>query len=375
MAERIRVLVVDDSHFTCKAITRIIQADPTLEVIGVAHDGRAALEAIGNLAPDVVTMDVEMPVMDGLEVLRRLSSGPEDPPVIILSGMTRDGSKCAVEALELGAFDLVPKPERLTEVFGIATELQAKIRAAHGARRKKRRTRPRGPAGAIPVPARDPAKNAEHAAEGSAHEGVLPVEIVVVGVSTGGPGTLQTLVSHIPADFPIPIVVAQHMPRGFTRSLAERLNTVSYAEVREAMAGDLVLPGTILVAPAGWHLVFDSTDEAIRVKLLEDTGAFSWYRPSVDVLFESAAATYGSRVLALVLTGLGNDGTKGAAAVKAAGGILWAQDEDTSVVYGMPRSVKEAGLVDRVLALPAIGPALRRLGSKGVSTPVAGRAR
>ena len=356
MLPPIRVLVVDDSPFMCRAITRMVSEQPGLEVAGTARNGVEALERIAELHPDVVTLDVEMPVMDGLTALERILAGPRTP-VVMLSARTQVGSETTLRALELGAFDFVAKPESAkVDIFLVARELAAKIRgaaASSGIRRQPRLDPLPASRGGSPVL---PAKPAANPAANAASAG-----IVLVGISTGGPSALGEFLPRLPAGYDIPVVVAQHMPAGFTRPLADRLDRLCPLRVREAVRGDRPAAGDILVAPAGFHLVFRAAVTGPEVDLLDSSDAQTWYKPSVDLLFASAAKVWGARALGLIMTGMGDDGTAGARVLKAAGGQIWAQDEATSAVYGMPRAVAEAGLVDRVLALPAIGEALAGL--------------
>lgn len=360
MASAIRVLVVDDSPFMCRAITRIVNEQADLEVVGTARDGAEALERIASLAPDVVTLDVEMPVMDGLATLERIQAGSR-VPVVMLSSLTQAGSETTLKALELGAFDFVPKPQSgMMDIFLVAKELAAKIRAAARPARNVRPPAPSAPASAAWAPSAQASILHSTPTAGTAAP-ARRVSIVLIGISTGGPPALQEVLARLPGDFAIPLVVAQHMPAGFTRALAERLDQLCALRVREATAGDRPEPGSVLVAPAGSHLVFRPSPQGPEIALLDSSDAQTWYKPSVDIMFASAAGIYGARALALVMTGLGNDGTSGAGILKEAGASVWAQDEATCAVYGMPRVVVEAGLADRVLPLGDIAAALTSL--------------
>ncbi len=361
MHHPIRVLVVDDSPFMRRAITRMISSDAEFEVVGYGANGQEALDRVAELAPDVVTLDIEMPVMDGLTALRQLH-GQTHVPVIMMSTLTQAGAHATFEALEAGAFDFVPKPQdSMLDVFGVAQELRAKLKAAASGSTPSRQ-QPAGPSAITPV--------AHRAAAGDLG---LAVDLVAVGISTGGPRALQTMMARMPADFPVGMIIVQHMPPGFTRPLAQRLNDLSPMTVREAEAGDIVSPGVALIAPAGMHLVLKHSPAGNRVELLDDVGTRTWHKPSVDVTMASVALACGAHALGLIMTGMGNDGTSGAKAMKDAGATIWAQDEATSVVYGMPRSVAEAGIVDRVLGLDSIPLELARVRRHGGLSPAASR--
>jgi two-component system chemotaxis response regulator CheB len=351
MSDAIRVLVVDDSAFMRRAIARMLTAEPGIEVVGSVADGQQALEAVKTLRPDVVTLDIEMPVMDGLTTLKRLMA--ETPlPVIMMSTLTQNGATATVTALSSGAFDFVPKPEgSMIDVFGVEQDLRAKVRAAAGRRRPAVAIAPVPPARVMPP---EPVR-----------PGTLPrlerPDLIAIGISTGGPPALQVLLEALPADFPIGIVIVQHMPPGFTRPLAERLDRHCPIEVRESAEGMAIRAGRAVIAAAGQHLTVRRNGTGYECRQLDASGSPSWHKPSVDVLFASVAQEVGAKALAVVMTGMGSDGTAGAAALKARGAAVWAQDEGSSVVYGMPRAVAEAGWVDRVLALSEISLALKQV--------------
>ncbi|MNR81365.1 Chemotaxis response regulator protein-glutamate methylesterase [compost metagenome] len=347
MSRPIKVLVVDDSPFMRRAITRMITSEPGIEIIGQATNGAEAIALITELRPDVVTMDIEMPVMDGLTALKRIMT--ERPlPVIMMSTLTQTGSSATLQALELGAFDFVPKPESsMLDVFSVQHELTSKIKEAS----RPRRT---GPLPPLPTPSAAPAKIGEPRAS-------QRIDLIAIGISTGGPPALQAVLPQLPSDLPVPVLVVQHMPPGFTRSLAERLDKLSGVRVKEAEQGEKLEAATVYIAPAGWHLTLKSDSRGTFVQLIDSSDSKTWHKPSVDVMMASVAMTYGSRALGLIMTGMGNDGTAGAGAMKRAGAPIWAQDEESCVVYGMPRAVFEAGVVDKVLPLPRIATELARI--------------
>lgn len=355
MSESIRVLVVDDSAFMRRAIARMLTADSDIEIVGSVGDGAQGLEAVKTLKPDVVTMDIEMPVMDGLTALKRVME--ESPvPVIMMSTLTQNGASATIQALSLGAFDFVPKPESsMIDVLGVEHELRDKVRAAASSKGRRRAT---AVVPAAPKPA--PAPPAAPRPVVTRSQSQWP-EVVAIGISTGGPPALQSLFEALPADFPVGLVVVQHMPPGFTRPLAERLNRICGITIKEAEDGDTVQPRQVLIAPAGTHLVLKRESGALKARLIDSSTTKTWHKPSVDVLFASVAQVVGPKALAIVMTGMGNDGTAGAGALKSQGGEIWSQDEASSVVYGMPRTVYESGVVDRVLSLQAIPQALKSL--------------
>jgi len=360
MSESIRVLVVDDSAFMRRAIARMLAADPDIEIVGSVGDGAQGLEAVKTLKPDVVTLDIEMPVMDGLTALKRIMD--EAPvPVIMMSTLTQNGASATIQALTLGAFDFVPKPESsMIDVLGVEHELRDKVRAA--ATSKGRRRTVVAQSAVVPAALPKPALAVPAAPKPMVTRAPSQwPEVIAIGISTGGPPALQSVFEALPADFPIGLVVVQHMPPGFTKPLAERLNRICGITIKEAADGDAVQPRQILIAPAGTHLVLKREGGALKARLIDSSTTKTWHKPSVDVLFASVAQTVGSKALAIVMTGMGNDGTAGAGAIKSQGGEIWSQDEASSVVYGMPRTVYEAGVVDRVLPLAGIPAALKGL--------------
>ncbi len=355
---RLRVLVVDDSKLMRRLIGDILAADPAIEVVGEAADGMAAIQRIHELRPDVVTLDVEMPGMSGIEVLGYVMS--EVPtPIVILTGL--NDPDLAVRALSLGAVDFMRKPSGTISVdmFKIKDELLLKVKSAplanlHQLRRGAEEGEPRLQEKKAGRPAVKPAL-----AE-------LPRWAVVVGASTGGPPALERLLAEIPANLPAGLVVVQHMPAGFTRSLAGRLNSHSCLQVVEAEEGVPLLAGWAYVAPGGHHLVFGAgADQAGPCLHLDDSPPRGTLRPAVDVSMAAAAALFGPRTLGVILTGMGSDGTEGFRAIRQAGGRTIAQDRASSMIYGMPRSVIEQGLADQVLPLDDIGAAIVHVVTEG----------
>jgi two-component system, chemotaxis family, protein-glutamate methylesterase/glutaminase len=365
----ISVLVVDDSVVVRRLVTDVLNEDPDIQVVGTAPNGRIALAKIPQLNPDIISLDVEMPIMDGLETLAELRKSYPSVPVIMFSTLTERGASATLEALELGAQDYVTKPANVGSVqasmASVREQLVPKIKALH-------RGTPRGRAAlgqtlprqtAIPRPGQGGGPAVPHSAPPvpvlRAAQRRAPVGIVLVGVSTGGPDALATVLPALPATFAVPIVVVQHMPPTFTRLLAQRLDGRCALEVREAQDGDAVRAGRVLLAAGDFHLRLQRNGTGVVARLDQGTPE-NFCRPSVDVLFRSAAQVFGAACLAVVLTGMGSDGARGAADVVAAGGDVLAQDQATSVVWGMPGAVAQAGLASQLLPLPDVAATLTR---------------
>jgi len=351
---RIRVLVVDDSVVVRRLVTDILSSDPRIEVVGTAANGKVALAKIPQVNPDLVTLDVEMPVMDGLTTLRELRKDYPKLPVIMFSTLTDRGASVTLDALERGANDYVAKPANVGSVTAsmeaVRSQLVPKIVALCS------RTRPVAPPIATPVRPR-PTVGAATTALTAPLDAGGKVEVLAIGASTGGPDALSTVLSALPANLPVPVVVVQHMPPVFTKQFADRLNGRCALTVREAEPGVPVVAGQVLVAPGDFHLRVRTTNGRVRAHL--DQGVPENYcRPAVDVLFRSVVDTYGGRVLGLVLTGMGADGARGAAEIVRAGGSVFVQDEATSVVWGMPGAVTAAGLAARQLPLGEVASAV-----------------
>ena len=335
----IRVLVVDDSAFMRKLIIEIINAERDLQVVGYARNGEDALKKLGRLQVDVITLDVEMPVMDGLETLKRIMS--EKPlPVVMLSSRTRKGSETTMQALSLGAVDFVSKPagSAAPELDSIAQELVDKIRCAAMAQLPSKRRAP------VAVEKR-PLPSLPPVPPGAASR------IVIIGSSTGGPKAIEEVFAHIPENLPAGIVVVHHKPKEFTRSFAERLNSLFPFPVKEAQTGDVVENGKVLIAPGDYHLIISAER---RVQLNQEDRVM-FLRPAIDVTMERLPEVYGKNIIGVILTGMGRDGAKGMAGIKRAGGITIAQDRATSTIYSMPKAVADEGNADYVLPLDKIG--------------------
>ncbi|HUS65073.1 MAG TPA: chemotaxis response regulator protein-glutamate methylesterase [Kofleriaceae bacterium] len=342
--KKIRVLVVDDSLFMRAAIKKLLAKDPRLEVVGEAKDGRDGVDKVLALEPDVCTMDFNMPTLDGAGAVREIMR-LRPTPVVMLSAHTREGARETFEALAAGAVDFVSKPagEVSAEMAGLAERLIPKVVAAAQAV-------PHVMAAPSDAPRPPPRITLPRTV------GNLGPKIAVVAVSTGGPAALGRFLPRLPADTSIALVVVQHLPAGFTAALAERLDAICAIRVREAADGDAVEAGTALIAPGDQHLSFS---EGGAVRIIEGPEV-NGVRPAADVTMRSAAQVFGRRCIGVVMTGMGRDGTEGLKLIKAAGGATLAQDQASSVIYGMPRSAIEGGFVDRVVVLDDLADAVRR---------------
>jgi two-component system chemotaxis response regulator CheB len=340
MSDRVRVLVVDDSALMRKLIPNILARDPMIDVVGTAMDGAFALKKIEELRPDVVTLDLEMPRMDGMETLR-LIMRRAPLPVILVSTHSKEGAYATFKALALGAIDFVAKPKEASSghLDAIATQLIDKIKVA-------KRAAGRRPASTVAESPKFEKKVSRALA--------APSRIVAIGVSTGGPNALQFVLSQIPADFPGSMLVVQHMPEGFTEMFARRLDECCALDVQEAKSGDLLVAGRVLICPGNRHMMVRRMPRG-DMAVLTDAPHVNGHRPSVDVLFHSVAQEFGPMTVGILMTGMGEDGAEGLGALKAAGGITLAQSEDTCVVPGMPRAAIVKGYVGRILPLDAIG--------------------
>lgn len=334
----IKVLVVDDSAFMRKLVSDVLNASLGMIVINTARNGLEAIEKIKVNRPDVITMDIEMPGMDGLSALKQIME--QYPiPVVMLSSLTKTGAETTLKALELGAVDFIAKSSGpIANIQGIGEELINKVRAAAKANVKPTTK----PAGILQKPAMKLSPS-------SAYE----EKVVAIGTSTGGPRALQEIITKIPAHFPSGILIVQHMPPGFTKSLAERLNSISAIEVKEAADGDIVRPGLALIAPGDYHMRVERIAKRVLVKISQDA-QIGGHRPAVDPMLLSVADVYRQNAVGVILTGMGHDGTIGIKAIKGRGGYTIAEDQSTSVVYGMPRSAKESGAVDKMVPLPLV---------------------
>jgi two-component system chemotaxis response regulator CheB len=336
--EMVRVLVVDDSALMRKLIPQIIERDSSIHVVGTAMDGEFALKKIEELQPHVITLDLEMPRMDGMDTLRAIMRQSR-LPVIVVSAHTTQGASTTFKALALGAFDFVAKPHDAlsAQMDAIATELITKIKVASQTRMPKSQPE-------LPVTRR---------LKKTATKRLPTRKVVAIGISTGGPNALQYVLSQLPADFPAAIVVVQHMPEGFTELFARRLDECCAIDVKEAHSGDLLLAGRALICPGNRHMKLKRMPLG-DIVVLSDEEKVSGHRPSVDVLFRSVAQEFGRDSIGLIMTGMGEDGADALGDIKKAGGMTIAQDEESCVVYGMPRAAIDRGNAMRVVPLDAL---------------------
>ncbi|OCR24664.1 chemotaxis protein CheY [Pseudomonas syringae] len=368
----VKVLVVDDSGFFRRRVTEILSSDPNIQVVGTATNGKEAIEQALALKPDVITMDYEMPMMDGITAVRHIMQRCPTP-VLMFSSLTHEGARVTLDALDAGAVDFLPKnfedisrnPEKVKQML---------CEKVHSISRSNRRL---GSYSApAPTPAAAPATTSKHSAPVTARSILAPrpaassapaaasshapsspapkrkaYKLVAIGTSTGGPVALQRVLTQLPANFPAPIVLIQHMPAAFTKAFAERLDKLCRISVKEAEDGDILRPGLALLAPGGKQMMIDGRG---AVKILPGDERLN-YKPCVDITFGSAAKSYGDKVLAVVLTGMGADGREGARLLKQGGSHIWAQDEASCVIYGMPMAIVKADLADAVYSLDDIG--------------------
>jgi len=361
---KIRVLIVDDSTVIRRLLTDALSSDPAIEVAGIAANGKIALAKIPQLNPDILTLDMEMPEMDGITTLVELRKLYPKLPVIMFSTLTQQGAAATLDALSKGASDYVTKPANVGSVnaaiANVKAELIPKLKAFC-------------PWGAPPMPPMKPiVRNTSPTLAPSflntlAKTANNKIDIVAIGVSTGGPSALQMVIPKLPKDFPVPIVIVQHMPPIFTKHLADRLNSLSQLRVTEAVAGESIQAGGVWLAPGDFHMTLKREKTSVKVVLNQGTPENSC-RPAVDVLFRSVAELYGPNVLSVVLTGMGQDGARGCAVVRDAGGRTIAQDEATSVVWGMPGAVVQSGLANKVLSLNKIADEIVREAQQGRTT-------
>jgi two-component system chemotaxis response regulator CheB len=363
----IRVLVVDDSGFFRRRVKAMLETDPRLEVVAEAANGAEAVDMAAKLRPDVITMDIEMPVMDGITATKRIMQG-SPRPILMFSSLTTDGAQATLDALDAGAVDYLPKRfedisknreeatralcERVYTIASRGRAVRRPVTPAPTAAPAAPTTAAR-PGARIPPPPPPPPRTAAMPRRGT-------VKLVAIGTSTGGPVALQEVLTKLPASFPYPLMLVQHMPGSFTPAFAQRLDQLCSITVKEAADGDVLQPATALLAPGGKQMLVESRGGRHVVRII-DSEPGQTYKPSVDITFSSIAKLFPAQTLAVILTGMGADGREGCRSLKAGGSMVWSQDEASCVVYGMPSAVAEAGLSDRVLALKEVGPALAQV--------------
>ena len=361
----VRVLVVDDSRFFRRRVTEMLEADPQIKVIDSAENGVEAVSKASRLKPDVITMDVEMPVMDGIAATRKIMAS-HPTAILMFSSLTTDGARATLDALDAGAVDFLPK--RFEDISNDREEVKKllceRVRAVGGRRSPARpavvprpvfsSTRPDAPASRAAATA-SKAPPVRTSINSVLKKGLT--KLVAIGTSTGGPVALQNVLKQLPEDFPVPIVLIQHMPASFTHAFAQRLNSTCAINVREAQDGDFLEAGLALLAPGGQQMLIEKRAGRDIVRITDSEPGQN-YKPCVDITFTSIAKLYPGKLLAVVLTGMGADGREGAKLIKEGGSPIWAQDEASCVVYGMPAAVVDAGIVDQILPLDDIGKAL-----------------
>ncbi len=368
----VKVLVVDDSGFFRRRVSEILSADPTIQVVGTATNGKEAIDQAIALKPDVITMDYEMPMMDGITAVRHIMQRCPTP-VLMFSSLTHEGARVTLDALDAGAVDFLPKnfedisrnPEKVKQM------LCEKVHSISRSNRRSLFSTPAPSQAPAPAPAAAPTTSFGGPAPAPVARPVAPApvratapaaahspapkrkayKLVAIGTSTGGPVALQRVLTQLPANFPAPIVLIQHMPAAFTKAFAERLDKLCRISVKEAEDGDILRPGLALLAPGGKQMMVDGRG---AIKILPGDERLN-YKPCVDITFGSAAKSYGDKVLAVVLTGMGADGREGARLLKQGGSAIWAQDEASCVIYGMPMAIVKADLADAVYSLDDIG--------------------
>jgi two-component system chemotaxis response regulator CheB len=341
----VKVLVVDDSSFFRRRITEFLNADPNIEVIGQAYDGLDGVEKVKQLNPDVITMDIEMPNMDGISAVKKIRE-IKSTPILMFSTLTHDGAKATFDALDAGATDFLPK--RFEDIAAEKSDA-IKILCERVVSISKKSTRVNGTKIKIP----EAIKNVGSTAT------CKGFQLAAIGASTGGPAAVEKVLKKLPANYPLPILLTQHMPASFTGAFAERLDKVSAINIKEAEDGDLLEAGHAYIAPGGKQMHLEKQGRRYVIKI-KDATADTIYKPSVDITFNSIAETYQGRVLAIVMTGMGNDGCQGAKLLREKGATVWAQDEASCVVYGMPMAIAKENLADKVMSDDEIGIALAR---------------
>ena len=354
----LRVLVVDDSRFFRRRVTEMLESDPTIKVIDSAENGAEAVAKVGRLKPDVITMDVEMPVMNGIAATRKIMA-VSPTPILMFSSLTTEGARSTLDALEAGAVDFLPKRfEDISNDRDEARRLLCERVHAVGSQRKAMRSRsglrtPESVPRTLTGAATD-AKKVRPAPSATKKLRKGQIKLVVIGTSTGGPVALQKVLKDLPKNYPAPLLLIQHMPGSFTTAFAERLNGICAIQIREAKNNDVLEPGLALLAPGGKQMLLEQKSGQLIIKITESEPGQN-YKPCVDLTFNSVAKALPGKTLAVVLTGMGSDGREGAKTIKAGGSQVWAQNEASCVVYGMPSAIIDAGLADQILPLDDIG--------------------
>lgn len=373
----IRVVVVDDSVVIRRLVVQVLESDPSFEVVGTAANGRIALSKVEQLAPDVVTMDIEMPEMNGVDAVRQLRAAGHKMPIIMFSTLTERGATATLDALSAGASDYVAKPANMGSVTeslnAVAQELIPKIKGLLVGKFAGSRTPVRSALGRVTAPAAlKPLTSAMHTQDRATvrtDEERHPVRAVILGSSTGGPEALSKVIGAMTYALPVPMLIVQHMPPLFTKQLAARLDRIGPHRVYEVTDGQVLEPGGIYIAPGDFHFTLVQSAGVVRCRLGQEPKV-NFCRPSVDVLFRSAVEIYGGDLLAVVLTGMGSDGKAGSGAVIESGGTVVVQDQQSSVVWGMPGAVAMAGYSHRIIGLEAVGSTIAEMVKAARSAPL-----
>ena len=370
-----KVLVVDDSSFFRRRVTDILNKDPKLNVVDVAVNGQDAVEKALLLKPDVITMDIEMPVLNGIDAVKKIMA-QSPTSILMFSSLTHQGAKATLDALDAGALDFLPK--KFSEIAKTTDEAgsllrQRVVEIARKSATSKSSTYKRS----NPIIAKQVSKkpsllasknpsclgnviktNLERSARGISRKSGKEYNLLAIGTSTGGPVALQKILMQLDKNFPLPIIIIQHMPAAFTAAFASRLNSLCDISIKEAADGDILKAGCAYIAPGGRQMIISGSDKSAKIKILDDNSPKITFKPSVDISFGSAAKTYAGKVLGVILTGMGSDGKDGSRLLKAKGATIWSQDEESCVVYGMPQAIDKAGITDLSLSLDAIAPSL-----------------
>lgn len=358
----VKVLVVDDSSFFRRRVSEIINQDPAMTVVDTAQNGREAVDKAMALRPDVITMDIEMPVLDGISAVREIMAKCPTP-ILMFSSLTHEGAKATLDALDAGALDFLPKKfediardkEEAVNLLQQRVKEISRKRFMMGAARSRPSPEPASPGlrPTLSTPVRTVPDRVASAAPANFKRSGKSYQLVAIGTSTGGPVALQAVLTKLPADFPHPILLIQHMPATFTAAFAARLDGLCKIGVKEAADGDVLKPGQAYLAPGGKQMLIDGRGNAARLRIIDGNDKVN-YKPCVDITFASAAKSHGDKVLAIVLTGMGADGRDGARLLKEQGSTIWAQDEASCVVYGMPQAVAKAGIASESLPLDKV---------------------
>jgi two-component system chemotaxis response regulator CheB len=372
-----KVLVVDDSSFFRRRLTDILMKDPQLEVIGVAENGQEAVDKAQLLKPDVITMDIEMPVLNGIDAVKQIMA--KSPTAILMfSSLTHQGAKATLDALEAGALDFLPKKfseiaQNTDEAGSLLRQRVLEIARKSSPGKIRSKTTPTirsqiiSPKTLTKTPIiNDVAVNKiKRTSSAVSRSSGKEYKLLAIGTSTGGPVALQTILTKFDSDFPLPIIMVQHMPAAFTAAFASRLNSLCKVTVKEASDGDILKPGCAYLAPGGRQMILTGSENAAKIKILDDDSPKITFKPSVDISFGSAAKTYAGKVLGVILTGMGSDGKEGSRLLKAKGSTIWSQDEQSCVVYGMPQAVDKEGISELSVPLEAMASSMVKEVSRG----------